>query len=204
MNQRQIILVLIAIVVFGVSAWLLLDDEGGAKTKTAAGGTVFTDNLKTAQDKFIKNRAILLQGASINKRYEQFAAGLEDTRTPGMDPGMAASNQLYEVLTKKLGVRTPSISVSKAVPIKTVDDFYFINITFKVSGSEREMKRLLQDMEQLGFLIQSFKMSAANHGQNDMVEMEVVVSRLVKHDAESLKRMKGSGGGRGGRGVISR
>lgn len=203
MNQRQIILVLIAVVVFGLTVWLMFDDDTAQTKTTAVGGTVFTDNLKTAQDKFIKNRAILLQGASINKRYEQFAAGLEDTRTPGMDPGMAASNQLYEVLTKKLGVRTPNMSVSKAVPIKTVDDFYFINISFKVNGSEREMKRLLQDMEQLGFLIQSFKMSAANHGQGDMVEMEVVVSRLVKHDAESLKRMKGSSG-RGGRGSISR
>lgn len=205
MNQRQILLTLAAVVVFGVAAWLLLDDEnkptaGGGH----GGGTVAIESLSSTMDKFHKSVEIMRKNETIKKQYEQFAAGLDDTRAPGTDPGMAAQNQLYRVLTEKLGVRTPSISTYKSVPIKAVDDFYFININFKVGGTEKEMKRLLQDMERLGFLIQSFKMSANNHGQGDAVDMDVVVSRLVKHDAESLRKMKGASSGRGGRGVIGR
>lgn len=193
MKSREITLLVIFLIVIGGGGYFFLGDSG---SETASAQKVVSGDLETVRKKFSDNLRLLKQGKNINAEYQKLSASLEDARTPGVDPGMAAQNQLVRFLTEKLNVKTPNVTNWKSVPIKNVDEYYFINISFKVGGSEAEMKRLLQSMETLGFLIQSFHLSQINHGKDDYLEMEVTVSRLVKHDAESLRRLGGKKKGR--------
>lgn len=196
MKTREIILLVLTVAIMGGGVWLYTSDPGDkAATETA---TVVAGDLDTVKTKFLENLKVLKNGAKTDQAYNELAVSLDDSRTPGVDPGMAAQSELYNVLTERLGVKTPEIKNWVSVPIKNVDEYYFINVSFKVGGTELEMKKLLRDMERQGFLIQSFRLAQVNHGQNSFMEMEVTVSRLVKHDKESKERMNPKRYGRKG------
>lgn len=186
MKRREVILLIITVIIIGGGLYLFFEPEPSETGPTAA---LSTADLGAVRNEFAENLKFLRKGKEINGRYNQLSVSLEDTHSVGMDPGHAAENQLSKVLRERLGIATPNIQNSTPESIKNVDEYYFINIPFEVSGTEADMKRLLREMEAMGFLIQVFKMNGSAHGQTDNVTMNVTVSRLVKHDEESKRRL---------------
>jgi acetolactate synthase regulatory subunit len=185
MKKSEIILLVATVIVMGGGLYLTLTPEETAESAVTA---VSAGDLQAAREKFHKNLKLMKDGAGINEEFKRFAVSMEDTKTAG-DPGMAATTQLFNVLHDQLGIQQPVISISREELIQNVEEYYFINIKIQVGGTEAEMKKLLRNMEQLGFLIKSFKMSLRSHGQDDQVDMDVTVSRLIKHDDYSRKKL---------------
>jgi hypothetical protein len=160
---------------------------------SASGGTlsveqrVFRDNVKMLKDK-----------AFIEGNYRRFDIGLPE-RVNNQKPDKTFVNELDKMLKQQLGIPAPKIGIPKNNWIENVDDYYFIDVNVDVDGAPEEMVTLLQNMEKHGLLIKDFTLTKTREGAH----LKVGVSRLVKHDDESRRKVKkkpsrsGAGAGTG-------
>lgn len=194
MNQREkIILIVTLTVVCGALAFNFLGDSLPGFGAGDEGGI---GDVANERRRFKNNLETLRRSDDINDQYKAIEVGLKEGE-PGTWPERAFSNELFDLLTERLKVQNPRIEPASFSAIPNIDDYCYVDIPLQIQGDFNEIMRLLRDMEQLGLLIKSFRINQRNRNQNDIVDLNLTVARLVKTD-KRLKRLIARSSGRKG------
>lgn len=145
--------------------------------------------LENSRETFRRCVKTIRESGDTRQRYKEIAYSLPE-QNPGQDPAETFQNQLYRLLSEQLGARNLNFGNYKYEEIKNVNDYYFVNIEVRISGTYYELIRLLKAMELQGLLIQSFQLKLEGRMQADTINLQVTVARLVKHDDASRQRSK--------------
>jgi hypothetical protein len=182
-RERNMIIITLAVVALVLALNFLLGDKLETSEESVSSG-----NLDSARETYNQYKQALKDSAKTKAAYQAIAFS-QPERIPGQDPGETFQNQLSRLLIEQLRVPNPQVGTPKATEIKNVEDYYFINIDVHISGTHPELMQLLVNMQRLGLLIQSFTLKQQNKMQWEAIDMDITVARLVKHDADSKKRL---------------
>lgn len=178
MNQRERVILIITVVVAGLTVGLqfLGDSAPSGESAVAASG-----DLELEQRRFRDNIELLNQGDKIRSQYKAIEVGLKEG-AGNQRPETAFSNELFNLLTERLGAQNPRIETASFTAIPKVDDYCYVDIPLQIQGSYDQVMQLLREMDQLGLLIKTLKLGQRNRNQNDIVDLNLTVARLVKTD----------------------
>lgn len=182
-RERNMIIITLAVVALALAFNFLLADKLETSEESISSG-----NLDSTRETYHQYKQTLKDSATIKTQYQAIAFG-QPEHVSGQDPGETFQNQLSRLLTEQLKVPNPQVGTPKYTEIKNVEDYYFINIDVRISGSHAELMQLLVNMQRLGLLIQNFSLKQQNRMQWEVIDLEITVARLVKHDADSKKRL---------------
>ena len=179
-RERNLAIATIAIVVLALGYHFVLGPmlEGGG---LGLGGGTTRGEFKGAL-------ATLEEGETILNDYRAIAFGVKAGQD-GRRPAESFSNELYNLLTQRLGIRSPRIEPPDYSIIEDVDEYYFVEIEVVVRGTYAEMTRLLRELEGLGLLIKHFRFESGGRRRREEMTLNVTVARLVKHDRLSRQRL---------------
>lgn len=189
MNRREQILTILTVVVVGgallfqfVLAPML--EGGGAMTTVQAG------DLDRIRNTFRNHVEKLEKSGGIRQEFEQFgfSAAAADA---GPNAGDIFRDELFELLTSRLGVSTPQISPADEFEIPNVEEYNFVEVEVQVSDTYPEIINLLRNMESRGLLIRRVKIEQRNRRDPETIELEVDVARLVKNSRQESRPRRG-------------
>ena len=143
--------------------------------------------LDSSRRAFRDARQWLERGPDIRREYLRVEAQFPE-REGNRTPESTFSNEMERLLEKR-GYRTPNLKQTKRTFIKDVEEYYYIDLEFDVSGTQQKMIDLLADLRQAGLQVKSFRLNKTN-SENDRLLMDVIVSRLAKFDEDEIEKRR--------------
>jgi hypothetical protein len=182
-RERMLLILTLAVVVPLLAYHFFMAD---AIEGALAGGT---GELGEARGQFRQYAKTLEDSRNIREQYQAISFTSPE-REGNLSPAQTFQNQISTMLTQQFNIMTPQIESPTFSAIKDVDDYYFVDIAMQVSGPDKQIVSLIQDMNRMGLLIKRFDLKRLSLKFSDSLQLDIEVSRLVKHDAASRKLLK--------------
>lgn len=176
MNQRERIILIITVVVVALTLGFNFMGDSLPSFGGGAGG-----DLEREQRRFRDNVKLLQQGDEIRSNYKAIEVGLKEG-SANQRPERAFTDELYKLLTERLGAPNPRIETASFTAIPNVDDYCYVDVPLQIQGTYEQIMQLLREMDQIGLLIKQLKIGQRNRNQNEVVDLNLTVARLVKTD----------------------
>lgn len=185
MSQREKIILIITIVVVVFAGGLYLVPEEVLDRLRGDGSEV-----SIALDQFNRNMELVETGPAIREAYRRVETQLPEV-LPNSTPEATFTNEVARKL-QDLGWDRPTVLPAKPALIEGVDDYYYIDLEVRLSGTHLKTIEVMLDFMRTGLLIRGFQMTKKNMDQ-DVVDLTVVLSRLAKADAKKMEKLRKRG-----------
>lgn len=185
MSQREKVILAITIAVVLLAGALYLVPEATLERLRGDGSEV-----DIALDQFSLNMELVETGPAIRKAYRRVETQLPE-RLPNSTPEATFTNEVARKL-QDLGWDRPTVLPAKPALIDGVDDYYYIDLEVRLSGTHKKTIDVMLDFARTGLLVRGFQMTKKNMDQ-DVVDLTVILSRLAKADADKMEKLRKRG-----------